>query len=73
MKTFLTWLIQKNKLGIVYYSMFLFFIGVVIYEKKEIVQHNNIQVFYGMLVFLLTCLVLFHFVSVIPEYKKRND
>lgn len=72
-KEFLNWLVFKNQISLVYYLISFGFIFGIIYSKKEILEHNNTPVFYALLMFLIICVFLFTFVSVIPEYKKRND
>jgi hypothetical protein len=46
---------------------------VTFHQKQEIVDNNNVATFAGIVMFLIVCFFLFTFLSVIPEYKKRND
>jgi hypothetical protein len=70
---FIGWLVFKNTISLVCYLVFLILTLATLYEKQSIVDNNNVATFAGIVMFLIVCLFLFTFFSVIPEYKKRND
>jgi hypothetical protein len=72
-KEFLKWLVFQNPISFVCYLVFLILMLATFHEKKSIVDNNNVATFAGIVMFLIVCLFLFTFFSVIPEYKKRND
>lgn len=72
-KEFINWLVFKNPISFVYYLLLTIFMLSTIHEKQSIVDNNNISTFVGIIIFLIFCIFLFTFLSVIPEYKKRND
>jgi hypothetical protein len=72
-KEFLKWLVFQNPISFVYYLVFLILMLATFHEKQSIVDNNNVATFAGIVMFLIVCLFLFTFFSVIPEYKKRND
>jgi hypothetical protein len=72
-KEFLEWLVFKNPISFVYYLVFLILMLATFHEKQSIVDNNNVATFAGIVMFLIVCLFLFTFFSVLPEYKKRND
>ncbi len=71
-KEFLNWLVFKNPISLVYYVFLAVFFIVTFHQKQSIIDYNNINVFYGLLFFLSVCAFLFTFLSVIPEFKKRD-
>jgi hypothetical protein len=70
---FFKWLLFKNTISFCLYLVFLILMLATCHEKQSIVDNNNIATFAGIVMFLIVCLFLFTFFSVIPEYKKRND
>jgi hypothetical protein len=72
-KDLLQWLVFKNPISLVYYLVFLILMLATFHEKQSIVDNNNVATFAGIVMFLIVCLFLFTFFSVLPEYKKRND
>jgi NADH:ubiquinone oxidoreductase subunit 2 (subunit N) len=72
-KEFLKWLVFNNTISLVYYLVFLILMLATFHEKQSIVDNNNVATFAGIVMFLIVCLFLFTFFSVLPEYKKRND
>jgi hypothetical protein len=72
-KEFLQWLLFKNTISFCYYLVFLICLLATFQEKQSIIDNNNVATFAGIVMFLIVCLFLFTFFSVIPEYKKRND
>ena len=72
-KEFLKWLVFNNTISFCYYLVFLILMLATFHEKQSIVDNNNVATFAGIVMFLIMCLFLFTFFSVLPEYKKRND
>ena len=72
-KEFLKWLVFKNPISLVYYAFLITFFIVTFHQKQSIIDNNSEEVFKLIVAFLGVCLFLFTFLSVIPEYKKRND
>jgi hypothetical protein len=72
-KEFLKWLVFNNTISLVYYLVFLICLLATFHDMQSIVDNNNVATFAGIVIFLIVCLFLFTFFSVIPEYKKRND
>jgi len=72
-KEFLQWLVFNNTISFCYYLVFLILMLATFHEKQSIVDNNNVATFAGIVMFLIVCLFLFTFFSVLPEYKKRND
>ena len=72
-KEFLQWLVFNNTISFCYYLVLLILMLATFHEKQSIVDNNTVATFAGIVMFLIVCLFLFTFFSVIPEYKKRND
>jgi peptidoglycan/LPS O-acetylase OafA/YrhL len=72
-KEFLKWLVFNKTISFCLYLVFLILMLATFHEKQSIVDNNNVATFAGIVMFLIVCLFLFTFFSVIPEYKKRND
>jgi hypothetical protein len=72
-KEFLEWLVFKNPISLVYYLVLTILLLAIIHEKQSIIDNNSEEVFKLVISFPLLCILSFTLLSVIPEYKKRND
>jgi len=72
-KDFLNWLVFQNPISLVYYAFLLTFLLVTFHQEQSIIDNNNVATFAGIVMFLIVCIFLFTFASVIPQYKRRND
>jgi hypothetical protein len=70
---FFKWLVQKNQIALVYYSIMGYGFFLTFKEKESIIQNNSMSTFYIMLFAMITVCVVFTIFSVISEYKRRND
>jgi hypothetical protein len=72
-KEFLKWLVFQNPISLVYYLILTILLLVTFHEKQSIIDNNSEEVFKLVISFPLLCILSFTLLSVIPEYKKRND
>jgi flagellar biosynthesis protein FlhB len=72
-KEFLKWLVINNTISLVYYLILTILLLAIIHEKQSIIDNNSEEVFKLVISFPLLCILSFTLLSVIPEYKKRND
>jgi len=72
-KEFFKWLVFNNTISFVYYLVLTILLLAIIHEKQSIIDNNSEEVFKLVLSFPLLCILSFTLLSVIPEYKKRND
>jgi flagellar biosynthesis protein FlhB len=72
-KEFLKWLVFQNPISFVYYLILAILLMAIIHERQSIIDNNSEEVFKVVVSFPILCILSFTLLSVIPEYKKRND